>query len=158
MDAIIRKAHKDDCPSILALIKELAVFERQPDAVIIDENDILEQAFSDNPLIFIYVAEVKHQVVGMALYYFNFSTWKGRSIHLEDLIVQKEHRHQGIGKALMAKVIEIAEVENAGRMSWEVLEWNEPAIRFYESLGTTFYKDWHLCRLFREDIKRIQEN
>jgi GNAT superfamily N-acetyltransferase len=151
----IRKAKIEDASSVLELIKELAVFELQPDAVAISEKDIIDSAFGENPWVYIYVAEVKGQVVGMALYYFGFSTWKGRSLHLEDLVVKEEYRKLGIGKALFQKIIEIARNEKVGRMSWEVLEWNEPAIKLYESVGAHFYKDWHLCRLFKEDLAKI---
>jgi ribosomal protein S18 acetylase RimI-like enzyme len=91
----------------------------------------------------------------MALYYYGFSAWKGRSLHLEDLIVNENYRKLGIGKALMNQVLQIAKTEKVERMSWEVLDWNEPAIKFYESLGAVFYKDWWLCRLFREDLERL---
>jgi GNAT superfamily N-acetyltransferase len=151
----IRKACIEDSSSILYLIKELAAFELEPDAVIITEKDIIDSAFGEHPWVYIYVAEVEGQVVGMALYYFGFSTWKGRSLHLEDLVVNEDYRKVGIGKALFQKIIEIAKQEKVGRMSWEVLEWNEPAIKLYESVGAHFYKDWHLCRLFKEDLESI---
>jgi GNAT superfamily N-acetyltransferase len=154
----IRKACIEDSSSILDLIKELAVFELQPDAVIITEKDIVESAFGEHPWIYIYVAEVEGQVVGMALYYFGFSTWKGRSLHLEDLVVKEDYRKVGIGKALFQKIIEIAKQEKVGRMSWEVLEWNEPAIKLYESVGAHFYKDWLLCRLFKEDLAELKSS
>lgn len=155
----IRLATSSDASAILDLIRELAIFEREPDAVKISEVNIIDAAFGKNPWVFIYVA-VRHggenQVVGMALYYFSFSTWKGRSLHLEDLIVNEKFRNLGIGRALFQKIIEIAKNEQVGRMSWEVLEWNEPAIKLYESVGTHFYKDWHLCRLFKEDLESFQ--
>jgi GNAT superfamily N-acetyltransferase len=152
---IIRNAVQNDTVSILELIRELAIFEREPDAVKISEVDIIDAAFGENPWIYIYVAEVESHVVGMALYYFSFSTWKGRSLHLEDLIVKEAYRQYGIGKALFQKTIEIAKEERVGRMSWEVLEWNKPAIKLYESVGAHFYKDWYLCRFFKEDIQSL---
>lgn len=155
MNYTIRPAVEKDATTILQLIKELAIFEREPEAVIISEKNIIEAAFEKNPWVYIYVAQVNSEVVGMALYYFSFSTWKGRSLHLEDLIVKEEYRQHGIGKALFQKIISIAKTENVGRMSWEVLEWNEPAIKLYESVGTHFYKDWYLCRLFKEDLRKI---
>lgn len=151
----IRLAEKKDITSILSLIKELAVFERQPNAVILSEKELEEAVFGEQPWVYVYVAEVEKKVVGMALYYYGFSTWKGRSLHLEDLIVNEKYRKQGIGKALMHQVLQIAKSEKVERMSWEVLDWNEPAIAFYQSLGATFYKDWWLCRLFREDLERL---
>ena len=155
MSCNIRKAETKDIPSILGLIKELAVFERQPNAVILSEGELEQALFGENPWVYVYVAEMENKVVGMALYYYGFSTWKGRSLHLEDLIVHENYRKLGIGRALMNQVIQIAKTEKVERMSWEVLDWNEPAVKFYESLGTEFYKDWWLCRLFREDLKRL---
>ncbi|MFN7239837.1 MAG: GNAT family N-acetyltransferase [Chitinophagales bacterium] len=151
----IRVASANDCSEILKLIKELAGFEKQPDAVILSEEELVKSAFSENPWVFVYVAEIENKVVGMALYYYGFSTWKGRSLHLEDLIVNEKYRKLGIGKALMNQVIQVAKSENVERMSWEVLDWNEPAIKFYESLGTEFYKDWWLCRLFKEQLEKL---
>ena len=151
----IRVASANDCSEILKLIKELAVFEKQPDAVILSEEELIKSAFSENPWVYIFVAEMDSKVVGMALYYYGFSTWKGRSLHLEDLIVNEKCRKLGIGRALMNQVIQIAKSEQVERMSWEVLDWNTPAIEFYKSLGTIFYKDWWLCRLFREDLERL---
>ena len=155
MSCNIRKAETKDIPSILGLIKELAVFERQPNAVILSEGELEQALFGENPWVYVYVAEMENKVVGMALYYYGFSTWKGRSLHLEDLIVHENYRKLGIGRALMNQVIQIAKIEKVERMSWEVLDWNDPAVKFYESLGTEFYKDWWLCRLFREDLKRL---
>ena len=155
MSCNIRKAETKDIPSILGLIKELAVFERQPNAVILSEGELEQALFGENPWVYVYVAEMENKVVGMALYYYGFSTWKGRSLHLEDLIVHENYRKLGIGRALMNQVIQVAKTEKVERMSWEVLDWNEPAVKFYESLGTEFYKDWWLCRLFREDLKRL---
>lgn len=155
MKYIIRKAAATDSNEILELIKELAVFEKQPDAVILSKAELIKSAFSENPWVYIFVAKIDTKVVGMALYYYGFSTWKGRSLHLEDLIVNENYRKLGIGRALMNQVLQIAKTEKVERMSWEVLDWNEPAIKFYESLGAVFYKDWWLCRLFREDLERL---
>ena len=123
--------------------------------MILSEGELEQALFGENPWVYVYVAEMENKVVGMALYYYGFSTWKGRSLHLEDLIVHENYRKLGIGRALMNQVIQIAKTEKVERMSWEVLDWNEPAVKFYESLGTEFYKDWWLCRLFREDLKRL---
>jgi GNAT superfamily N-acetyltransferase len=152
----IRVAGANDCSEILKLIKELAVFEKQPNAVILSEEELIKSAFSENPWVYVYVAEIDSKVVGMALYYYGFSTWKGRSLHLEDLIVNENYRKLGIGKALMNQILQLAKTEKVERMSWEVLDWNEPAIKFYESLGTIFYKDWWLCRLFRKQLEAIE--
>lgn len=148
-------AEPADIPTILSLIRELAIFERQPDAVILSESEMERAVFGKNPWVFVYVAEIENKVVGMALFYYGFSTWKGRSLHLEDLIVNENYRKLGIGKALMNQVIEVAKSEKVERMSWEVLDWNEPAIKFYKSLNTQFYKDWWLCRLFKEQLEKL---
>ncbi|MBL7789063.1 MAG: GNAT family N-acetyltransferase [Chitinophagales bacterium] len=148
-------AEPADIPTILSLIRELANFERQPDAVILSESEMERAIFGEQPWVFVYVAEIENKVVGMALYYYGFSTWKGRSLHLEDLIVNENYRKLGIGKALMNQVIEVAKSEKVERMSWEVLDWNEPAIKFYKSLNTQFYKDWWLCRLFKEQLEKL---
>lgn len=153
----IRKACREDAAEIIGLIKELAVFEKQPNAVITSEIDILENAFSTHPLIYIYIAASDDQILGMALFFYSFSTWKGKSIHLEDLIVKERYRGHGIGKKLMRKVVEIAYEEGLERMDWEVLDWNTNAIKFYKSLHTSFFEDWHLCRIYKEDIKKIIE-
>lgn len=155
MNFIIQKAETKDVPSILGLIKELAVFERQPNAVILSEEELEQALFGENPWVFVYVAEMESKVIGMALYYYGFSTWKGRSLHLEDLIVNENYRKLGIGRALMNQIIQVAKNEKVERMSWEVLDWNEPAVKFYESLNTEFYKDWWLCRLFKEQLERL---
>lgn len=152
----IRLAERRDIPFIIGLIKELAIFERQPDAVILSEDELVHTVFGENPWVHIFVAEIEDKVVGMALYYYGFSTWKGRSLHLEDLIVNENYRKKGIGKALMSQVLLVAKTEKVERMSWEVLDWNEPAIQFYKSLGTEFYKDWWLCRLFKEQLESIE--
>lgn len=151
----IRLAEKKDIPTVISLIRELAAFERQPEAVILAEAELENTVFGEQPWVYIYVAEMEGKVLGMALYYYGFSTWKGRSLHLEDLIVNENYRKIGIGKALMNQVLQIARKEKVERMSWEVQDWNEPAIKFYESLGTNFYKDWWLCRLFRKELETI---
>jgi GNAT superfamily N-acetyltransferase len=156
MDFSVRKAKETDASAILGLIRELAVYEKQPDAVVIAEKDIIDAAFGDHPLTYIFVAEVNSNVVGIALFYYGFSTWKGRSLHLEDLIVNENFRGHGIGKALMMRVVQVAQKEKLNRMDWEVLDWNEPAMKFYESLGTSFYSDWNLCRLFGPEIQAIK--
>ena len=156
MDFSVRKAKETDASAILGLIRELAGYEKQPDAVVIAEKDIIDAAFGDNPLTSIFVAEVNSNVVGIALFYYGFSTWKGRSLHLEDLIVNENFRGHGIGKALMMRVVQVAQKEKLNRMDWEVLDWNERAIKFYKSLGTSFYSDWNLCRLFGPEIQAIK--
>ena len=128
-------------PAVLDLIRELAIFEKEPDAVVVTVADLERDGFGENPLFYTFVAEVDNdssdseqakQIVGMALYYYRYSTWKGRTIHLEDLIVKDKMRGSGIGLALYTKIIEQGKADNVRRIEWNVLDWNTPAIDFYK--------------------------
>ncbi|MFY7811887.1 MAG: GNAT family N-acetyltransferase, partial [Flavobacterium sp.] len=121
---IIRKSCKSDMSSVLELIKELATFELEPDAVIITEEDLIRDGFGENPLFYCFVAELNKNIIGMALYYYRYSTWKGKTIHLEDLIVKQSYRGTGAGSLLYQKVLEQGQIENVQRMEWSVLNWN----------------------------------
>jgi GNAT superfamily N-acetyltransferase len=155
MDFLIRKALKKDIPDILRLIKELAVFEKEPDAVIVNEEVLLSEGFSNNPMFTCFVAERDHMVLGMALVYPRFSTWKGRALHLEDLIVSQEHRGKGIGFALYKEVMKYAKEEKMNRVQWEVLDWNTPAIDFYENSGATVLRDWYVVQIHNDEIEKL---
>jgi GNAT superfamily N-acetyltransferase len=152
MSFIIRKGEIKDMPSVLKLIKELAVFEKEPDAVEVLLEDLEKDGFGDNPLFKTYVAEMDYKIVGMALFYPRYSTWKGPTIHLEDLIVSKEMRGLNIGTALYKKVLEYAYKKNVRRVEWVVLDWNTPAIDFYEKSGATVLRDWDTAQMTREGI------
>jgi len=149
---IIRKAQPEDSIEIHSLIIQLAIFEKQPDAVITTPETLETYLFSEVPLIQCYVAEVLNKVVGIALFYYRYSTWKGKTIHLEDLIVDKEFRNKGIGNKLFEKVIKTAYNEKVGRMEWEALAWNAPALDFYKKVNTTFDDEWVLCKLNEKEI------
>jgi N-acetylglutamate synthase-like GNAT family acetyltransferase len=125
---IIRKATKNDMPSVLELIQELATFEKEPDAVVVTVDDLVRDGFSENPLFQCFVAEVENEIIGMALYYYRYSTWKGKTIHLEDLIVKENKRGTGAGFALYKEIIKQGKTENVRRIEWNVLDWNTPAI------------------------------
>ncbi len=140
-------------PQVLELIKELAAFENEPNSVSINEKTLIEEGFGNNPLFTCFVAEIETELVGMALVYDRFSTWKGRSVHLEDLIVKKNQRGTGVGKALYSRVIQYAADKNVKRLEWVVLDWNKDAIYFYEKSGATFLKDWYLVQMDNEGIK-----
>ena len=129
---IIRKATKNDMPSVLELIQELATFEKEPDAVVVTVDDLIRDGFSENPLFQCFVAEEENEIIGMALYYYRYSTWKGKTIHLEDLIVKENKRGTGAGFALYKEIIKQGKAENVRRIEWNVLDWNTPAIDFYE--------------------------
>ena len=157
MDFIIRKGGEEDMPSVLSLITELAIFENEPDAVKITVKDLTENGFKEHPAFRTFVAEVAGNIVGMALFYNRFSTWEGKSIHLEDLVVKKEFRGTGIGKALYTKVLEYAYKNNANRAEWVVLDWNKVAADFYVGTGAKMLEDWNLCQMNRSTMQKYLE-
>ncbi len=149
----VRKATLEDMPSVLELIKELAVFEKEPNAVEISVNTLIAEGFGEKPLFTCFVAEQVTEIIGMAIVYFRFSTWKGRTVHLEDLIVKESKRGLGIGKALYTEVMQFASSKNVKRVEFVVLDWNTTAVNFYESTGVTLLKDWYLVQM---DEKGLQ--
>ena len=154
MKTLVRLSISTDMPQVLRLIKELAVFEKEPNAVKITVDTLIKEGFGENPLFTCFVAEVEEEIIGMALVYNRFSTWKGRSIHLEDLVVNADLRGKGIGKALYAEVIQYAVNRNVKRLEWVVLDWNKNAIDFYESSGAKLLKDWHLVQMDENRMKK----
>ena len=144
---IIRKGEKNDMPAVLDLIKELAIFEKEPDAVVVTVDDLIRDGFCDNPLFYTFIAEVENEIIGMALYYYRYSTWKGKTIHLEDLIVKEKSRGTGAGYALYAKIIEQGKKDNVRRIEWNVLDWNTPAIDFYNKSGAKLLEDWRVVNM-----------
>ena len=157
MKTLVRLSISKDMPQVLRLIKELAVFEKEPNAVIITIDTLVKEGFGKNPSFTCFVAEVEKEIVGMALVYDRFSTWKGRSIHLEDLIVSEKMRGNGVGKALYSKVIAYAAAQKVKRLEWVVLDWNEGAIKFYEKNGARMLKDWYIVQMDEEGIKNYME-
>ena len=153
MNINIRKAEKKDMPQVLELIKELAIFEKEPDAVEVSVADLEVEGF-DNKLFTCFVAEKETEIVGMALVYFRFSTWKGRTVHLEDLIVKQHYRSEGIGTLLYNNVVQYAKEQGVKRVEWVVLDWNQNAIDFYKKSGASLLKDWYLVQLGEEEIKK----
>jgi len=139
---IIRPALLSDCPRMLELVRELAVYERAPDAVTITPEHFAESGFGAAPVWWAIVAEAEGQVVAFALWYIRFSTWKGQKMYLEDIIVTEAWRGKGIGKMLMDELIRIAREKGFKGVNWQVLHWNEPAIRFYERYNVEFDKEW----------------
>lgn len=139
---IIRKGTITDVNEMLRLITELAIFEREPSAVVISTDDLKRDGFGENPLFYTFIAEIDNQIVGMALYYNRYSTWKGKTIHLEDLIVSESARGKGVGMALYKEIIKEGKAQNVRRIEWNVLDWNKPAIDFYEKTGAIVLKDW----------------
>ena len=152
---IIRKATKNDMPSVLELIQELATFEKEPDAVVVTVDDLVRDGFSENPLFQCFVAEVDGEIIGMALYYYRYSTWKGKTIHLEDLIVKENKRGTGAGFALYKEIIKQGKAENVRRIEWNVLDWNTPAIDFYEKSGAKVLGDWRVVHMDENGIEQF---
>ena len=149
---IIRKALKKDMPCVLELIQELAIFEKEPDAVVVTVDDLVRDGFSDQPLFQCFVAEVENEIIGMALFYYRYSTWKGKTIHLEDLIVKESKRGTGAGFALYKEIIQQGKAENVRRIEWNVLDWNTPAIDFYEKSGAKVLGDWRVVHMDENGI------
>ncbi|CAN5252990.1 GNAT family N-acetyltransferase [soil metagenome] len=149
----IRKAVKGDCASILQLIRELAVYEKAPDAVVVSLDHFIESGFGEKPVWWAFVAETPSPahnqpgaIIGFALYYIRYSTWNGQRMYLEDILVTNEHRGKGIGKLLFDQLIEEAKEKKLNGMAWQVLDWNEPAINFYKKYpGVNFESEWMNC-------------
>lgn len=154
MELRIRSAKPHDMPSVLQLIIELAVFEKEPDAVEVTTEELVEAGFGDTKQFKCFVAEVENEIVGMALVYFRFSTWKGRTLHLEDLVVKEKMRGKGVGTALYRKVMEYADQEGVKRVNWVVLDWNTPAIKFYEQTGATILSNWWQVEMGQHALKK----
>lgn len=152
---MIRKATKNDMPYVLELIQELATFEKEPDAVVVTVDDLVRDGFSENPLFQCFVAEVDGEIIGMALYYYRYSTWKGKTIHLEDLIVKENKRGTGAGFALYKEIIKQGKAENVRRIEWNVLDWNTPAIDFYEKSGAKVLGDWRVVHMDENGIEQF---
>jgi GNAT superfamily N-acetyltransferase len=159
----IRPATAADVPLIRALIHELATYEREPHAVHITEDQLLRDGFSEKPedgryfecLIAEHETENGVAPAGFALFFPIYSTWRGRSLHLEDLFVRPEFRGHGIGKALLGRVASIAVERDCARLQWDVLEWNKPAIDFYLSLDATMLDDWRRMRMTRDALSKL---
>lgn len=153
MQIVITKATEMDMPAVLALIQELAVYEKEPDAVKITEKTLVECGFGDHPLFTCFVAKIDQQVVGMALVYYRFSTWDGKSLHLEDLVVKEAYRGKGIGQKLYDRVMLFGKENQVKRVEWVVLDWNENAIAFYSKSNARFLKDWYLVQMDEDRLK-----
>lgn len=151
----IRKGKAADMPAVLRLIKELATFEKEPDAVVLTVDDLVKDGFSDTPAFYTFVAEENTTIIGIALYYFRYSTWKGRTLHLEDLIVTETKRGTGAGKALYEAVIKEGYNQNVRRIEWAVLEWNKRAIDFYNKSGAKVLEDWRVVQMDENGIQKL---
>ena len=153
MKAIVRKAKRSDSTSIMNLIIELALFEKEPESVTLTTKDIEQHGFGDHPKFEWLVAEVADEVIGMALYYPRFSTWKGPTFHLEDLIVSEQFKAKGIGTQLYSAFIQKSYEAGVERIEWNVLDWNKPAVKFYEKSGAQVLTDWRTVQMHRPAMK-----
>jgi GNAT superfamily N-acetyltransferase len=149
----VRKGNHEDVSSVLGLIKELALYEKAPQEVTVTLEELTADGFGPNSIYGLFVAEEKNVIVGIALYYEKYSTWKGRSLFLEDIIVTESRRGKGIGHALFQAVIGVAKERNSARMEWQVLDWNEPAINFYKKYEASLDPEWLNGKLTREQIQ-----
>ena len=147
MDYTIRVAQREDMKQVLHLIQELASFEKEDDAVEVSVQNLEEDGFGKQKLFHCFVAEKNDKIVGMSLVYPRYYTWKGPVIHLEDLIVTEEMRGSGLGTSLLNEVVKYGDALGVKRISWEVIDWNEPAIGFYESKGANVMRDWDVVQL-----------
>ncbi len=149
----IRKGTKKDLAKVLELIKELADYEGGLDEVLISERDLEEYGFCENPLYFLLVAESDNNVVGLAIYFIHFSTWKGKCLYLEDLIVSNKFRRNGIGTMLFETLIKIAHKKSMKRIMWQVLHWNKSAINFYKKYNANISNSWLNGKMTDLEIK-----
>ena len=155
MNIHIRKAEIKDAPSILSLIQDLANFENEPEAVEVTQEDIERDGFGARPLFQVILAEIENEVAGMAFYYYRYSTWKGKTIHLEDLIVKETMRKKNIGNLLYTAVMKQAHKENVKRVEWVVLDWNTPARNFYLNSGAKILKGWETVQMDENGLKKF---
>jgi len=158
MDFSIRVANKSDMQQVLDLIMELALFEKEPNAVEVTVQDLQNDGFGDAPKFKCFVAESNSKIVGIALVYMRYSTWKGEVLHLEDLIISQAMRGSGLGTELLNEVVRYGDSLGVKRVCWEVIDWNEPAIAFYEKKGANVMRDWDVVHLDQTGIKNYIKN
>jgi GNAT superfamily N-acetyltransferase len=155
----IRPARVEDVPIILQLIRDLATYERAPNDVTATEEQLVNVLFGERPAAEVLLAFEGQSAVGFAVYFYNFSTWLGRAgLYLEDLFVKPEKRGKGYGRALLIELAKIAQDRGCGRMEWAVLDWNEPAIKFYRALGAKAMHEWTVFRLTRDGIASLADS
>ncbi|AUC78934.1 GNAT family N-acetyltransferase [Nonlabens sp. MB-3u-79] len=150
----VREATKEDFPRVLELITELAIFEKEPDAVEVTVEELEQNGLGEQALFKCFVGLYDGHIEGISLCYPRFSTWKGKTIHLEDLIVTEKMRGKGLGKALYDKVLQYAYDHRVKRVEWVVLDWNTNAVAFYERTGATMIKDWYLAQMDQQSLEK----
>jgi GNAT superfamily N-acetyltransferase len=151
----IRKGEEKDLPEVLKLVKELAVFEKAPNEVTVTIAEMKNWGFGNDKIFDFFVLEKENKIVAMALYYYKYSTWKGKCLFLEDIIVTETERRNGYGKLLFDEIIKVARRDKVRRMEWQVLEWNAPAIDFYRKYHSIFDGEWVNCKLTFEQIRNL---
>ena len=151
----IRKGTKEDVPQALELVRELAVFEKAPDEVEVTVEEMTEWGFGKDKQFDFFIAEENNHILGIALYYFKYSTWKGKCLFLEDIIVTESQRGKGLGKLLFEEVVKIAKETKVRRMEWQVLDWNEPAIKFYSKYNSCLDGEWINCKLTNHQLEKM---
>jgi GNAT superfamily N-acetyltransferase len=155
MTILIRTGAKEDLPQVLALIRELAAYERAPQEVTNTVEQMEADGFGPSPLYGMYVAERDERIVGISIYYYRYSTWKGKRLYLEDIVVSEQERGKGIGKKLFEQTLKKSLEDNCTGMMWQVLDWNTPGIHFYEKYGARFDHEWVNVNLESEQIKKL---
>jgi GNAT superfamily N-acetyltransferase len=154
MSITLRVAQKEDCPHLIELVNELAVFEKLPQEVTVSLQEFEDAGFGNNPVWKAFVAVDNDVIIGFALYYIRFSTWKGRRVYLEDFIVTEEYRGKGIGKLLFERIIQETKELGYSGMVWQVLDWNEPAIGFYKKYEANIEEGWLNASLSKEQVSK----
>lgn len=155
---IIRKGVQADLPQVLSLVKELAIYEKAPAEVEVTIDEMINWGFGSDKLFDFFVCEKETKIIGIALYYYKYSTWKGKCLFLEDIIVTESERKNGYGKLLFNEVAKVAKQQKVRRMEWQVLEWNTPAIEFYKKYNSNFDGEWVNCKLTFEQLQESTFN
>jgi len=155
MNLIVRKGTPSDIAPALHLVKELAIYEKASNEVEVTIEEMTEWGFGNDKQFDFFVAEENNSIIGIALYYYKYSTWKGKCLFLEDIIVTESQRGRGIGKLLFDEVVNVAKAEKVRRMEWQVLEWNTPAIKFYEKYNATLDGEWINCKLTNDQLENL---
>ena len=155
---IIREGEKKDLPQVLDLVKELATYEKAPHEVTNTVEQMEKDGFGSNPIYGLFVAEEGNKIVGISIYYWRYSTWKGRRLYLEDIVVTESWRGKGVGKLLFDRTMKHTLDENCTGMMWQVLEWNEPAINFYKKYGAKMDTEWTNCNLEADQIRILLQH
>lgn len=160
MSFIIRRGDERDVPGIMKLVRELALFERAPEAVVNTEKMLHEDGFGKHSIYKVFVAEAadSNEIIGIALYYTAYSTWKGKMLFLDDLVVTENYRRYGIGRKLMNEFLKAAKEEGVNQIRWQVLNWNTPAITFYKSLNAELDEEWITCKMNKDQIAKYVES